>query len=1412
MAKHPRQKFHVNRKLFAISAAIIVVATPSLLVWYRYQVHRLAAGVLLEHGERAFDEGNFDRAYTYYHNHLLLRPDDYDARIRSAEVLAKLDPTPQGKLQVAKEYAVVLAQEPNREELRLKIAEALVPVDPDAALESADAVLKSNPASQEAKWIRSRALYGKYLAGELGSDSGLLALIRSLEVALKNDKGETLDAVRLAELYREHAEVVAADRGLSAAEIEAQGDAIVRKLGTTSQTKASAAAARMQYFMKYASAEYGEEQVRLDMQQILDDDSVDIEILLLAGENRYEQEELETAKTCFERAMLRNPTDDRPYLGCAKIAERLGQPDEVRRLLQEGLEARKGRDSFSLLVALGQWQLQQGEWEPAGLTLEQLRRSGFRAGKSGKANRGKAARIQGDWYAADENPARNHLKAVEQYKIALENEPIDPARIRFNLGNCYLKLGHFDLAAAAFQSTWSQRLDWQAKVLEAEALRLSGQLDDSASSFKLALAQSIPDAFLPMIQFSHARAELARQGLRSRETRDWTEFDRALRQLKKPSTMALASLLEVEAGIIREDLTEDDAIKKQLLALEDEHQGDVKFLSELLDLYLRMRLESESERVIGKLDAFGQSSTAGARARLAMIRGNLFDVETVGSGSASDDTQLSELKRLVENSLRTGDYPSAKSSLQRLSQSLPQSIYTRFALGQLASDKGDVETLRSAISELREIEGEQGSLYRTLRVYEGILAGDDVSLANAALLARRLADTRPNWSVAHSSLGLVRHRQGRFAEAANHLEMGLARGDRRPKTLAAALQSQVMTGNQYDSMRVLRARSNEDCADLEVANLAVSVLLEEGEYTRAEQIARIALGTSPNEAKAHLLLAQVLIAGDDNAESVALIDRALHMAPNDPVVWLASIALGLQIRDTQMMASSLRRMQLMLDAYPSQAREQLYLFASAISLQMENRLPLATTFMLKASKMSGPFSASSFVLPLHGVAEFTLTNPTVDTRCLNDLLRYYLESGDAEKLPEPPRMDYVVDVAMRRRCEAILSLTYPSEANRQQARATLSQIPDMSRGDHLLLAEFARIEGNEKEALERYRSACDASPPVTVLQDYARFALQVDSLDHAREALDQLSIESDLALHMAYHLKTDDHAAAISLAKGLIEAADELEDPQRLSQKIGYARVTGKVFAEGGLELDPEALIPPRDSDRDAAQIRQWCGIEFQSRMGILPKNVVLPLSALVQLAYTVDGHSPEADQIGRMLRDSIVSSRQYEAELLVALSAIRERQGRTAEAMTIVNEALERFPDSDSHRNNRVWLGSLYESASCEESLRQINEVIRDAGPLDYMLDTKAMILATNDQFEKAATILYAIASPVEASPTIRMHYAHVCAKLGEDQTSRNVFNEISPRLEQLVPFDLQLRQGLEQTLGLNAPESPKRFSSFVP
>ena len=702
----------LNMRLLLGTLIAVVVLGPAAYAWRTYQVSRTSKSFLGQ-AAKLEEAEDWEKAAEYLHRYLRLHSDDTEVRVRLAETYGNSAQDPQRKVRAVSLYneALGIAPAEKRHSLRCRLVELQLELAPlvgdpkryvSAEIE-AQKLVDENANDPEGNRLLALALHGQFRSGALAARFRGQPAGDVLKRVMKLNPGDIELSVALAGLYRDGQEFFSnkdqdqfpsADvqqklrtaelrqMPLSAEELEqllggdneedqklnplAEADRVMDEMVKTNADSVDAYLTRYGYRTRYELPSTKE-----DLDAALKYGPDNLTVLLLAADYALTKEDdPDTARRHYEHAIEVDRSTEQAYVSLGVICLRQGDAELAIQTWRDGLDA-CDEDSITLNSHLADLLMNQGTKEKldqAGEHLDNLDQAinklNRRLTRAGRLSlRYTRDLLRGRWHLG----RGEHVKAIPLLKAVTTSDAVSSQEIAQvvtawrSLGQAYEALGQWDRAAMAYEEALAlQPQNVQLHLLAASASANVGQIDTAIRCYRQAL--SLEDN--PEIWLALAQARYRRQTGLPEDDRNWSLFNTALANAKKPqSEKPLTNewqlkLLEANyriAAAKEEERSDAAQLAKILLQeAEKEHPDSAALYQSLVFAYEQLGFAEDADRALGKVDQLAQNSVLPGiiRAQLYVRRGDSEALESEIDGLQEElqpiQKELAELQKKLK--------------------------------------------------------------------------------------------------------------------------------------------------------------------------------------------------------------------------------------------------------------------------------------------------------------------------------------------------------------------------------------------------------------------------------------------------------------------------------------------------------------------------------------------------------------------------------------------------------------------------------------------------------------------------------------------------------------------------------------------------------------------------------------------
>ena len=1381
----------MNVPLLAIGIILLVVVPPSLYLWNRYQVHRMA-DAFLERADGLEKNKDWRGAAAEISQYLQLRPDDTKARVRLAETFDRAARDGASKDRAIQFYNEALGSDLDGaykgdaqgkrlslqrrlSELHLELGQMLLSVEQVQRAASHFALAETgandvlgvarNDPDPEAWRCLVLARYGRYKSGDLTRHTDQQDVGARLEQAWSLKPGDIELSRDLADIYRGQRELLApgqshledtdlkklANSGKED-DLKELADRVIQRMVQANPQSAEARVAQYDYCVNYQLPDAAQA-----LQAAIKLAPDDAEVVLRAAKHAQREAErmqaragspagvqakLEEAQNQYKRLVLLAPAREQGYLGLGDIQALRGSLDDAVKTWQTGLE-NSGRESIQLNASLAEAYLQTGDLAKAEETLTALEH------------------------------------AVDRFTSSRPK----PSRTRQLRHSC-------DVLRARLLLQKDQPLEAVDLLQRAMAAQETGAAAGNPAENWLLLAQGL----------------VRKQAGLPKQARNWEEPRKALRQAtelakknppRDPWRLNLvAAELDVRLGEhegkAKAEVARD--VAKQLQQAEKAFPDSEPLLQSLVSFYEGLGLPADADRIVEQLDKVSKKSVNSylVRARLLAIRKE-FDkaaqVLDAGLKTLPKDASKPLREALAQLYLAQGKLPEARKELRELFDQDRANLNLARQLAELALAGGDLADLQHWEDVLRGVEGDDGASWRYFKAHRLLQQAKDAKdplLKEAEDLQGELARRRPSWPLVYVLRAQIEERRGNLAAAVDAYKETIRLGDQRAELFARLIAALLQLQRYAEAEAYTRQMGEVASFSPSMASLEAWTAERLGQLDRALEAAQRAVKVRPKDPAARIKLAQLLLANKRSKEAEETLRGAVQVAPTAPGVYTALFGFYLQNKDSE------RAGQVLADLEKLEGQEGL-----TASQRAELALTVAQGYAALGNqqKSQAKFDEARRLAPTSELAERFAAgllpgNLAEAEKCLRRALELDPQSATARRrladvlaarggerewqeslqLLESAGEDKGSPGA-NRRLQVRFLVQRGGKENLLKARQILEPLvadpKEAAPGDRLLLAQVYESEGNLKAADSQYVALATRADPLPAhLAAYVDFLLRHERAQDADRwmAVLQKSAPEDLnvaGLHARWLLARGRTAEIEPLVEGLakkLEVQAEKDSKLKASLYLNVANLYSSVKQHGAAERWYRRL---QAASAEAYGPLAGC----LARQGKMDEAVSLWLAAsksdpssrtAIALAALLLAGRPDAKAFERAepTLAAALASHKDDAVLLASVATVRLAQKRPDDASKLLRQVLQLQPKNVTALNNlAAILGEQPQKQ--EEALRYVNQAIEILGPQPQLLDTKAMIYLFAGKPEEAARLLEEVVLTPNPDPRYLFHLA---------------------------------------------------------
>jgi tetratricopeptide (TPR) repeat protein len=729
----------MKRKIVVIVVACVVFLGVGIHWANEYLTRRIARGLLAE-ARRLEAGGHLQEAASRLNRYLRLTPGDTDALALYGSLLGRLAHNRSERTTAFLVLEQVLRRDEQRKDLRRQTAEAALAIGRFKDAEYHLKELRKEPEGAEGAELLH--LLGRCQAGDLRP-----------EEAAESYKHAVASAPKRIDVWQEYAALLRE----RLQKPETANRAIEEMLRANPESP-DALLTAVRYYHEAGEADRAAKLARDALDPPDRPKAENPELLWRAADLALDRDDLAAARRYLERGLARSPDDRRLGQELARVDLLAGHRAEARRHLESSLHPLPERPDE--LWRLGNLLVDAGDGEAARAVSQRLARAGAPA--AADCLRARVLMLRENWAEA--------RKTLEKVRFLRQLPPVLARLSNYLLAECYDRLASPDQQLAAYRRALESDPKWlPGRRGVASSLASLGKLDQAITEYR-GLVADAPAARPVLVRLLVARNRLLKPG-----GRPWGEIERLLAEAEAaPKGRPDPDLPLLRAEVLVAQDRPDEGLALAMAECErdptrlgpwffriglTEQQGPPEAVPPLID---------EAERGAGR-----RADWQLARARHWARRGGpeahrrLRAVEASLPGYPEAD-QERLLAGLTAAFAAAGDLPAAERLWQRLADRRANDVRVRFALFEVALQRGEEARqggrpeevrrqdaqARRWLEELKRLEGDGGPLtaygsaaYQVAQARRQKVPGRKVHVPDEA--RKRLAEAaavRPSWS------------------------------------------------------------------------------------------------------------------------------------------------------------------------------------------------------------------------------------------------------------------------------------------------------------------------------------------------------------------------------------------------------------------------------------------------------------------------------------------------------------------------------------------------------------------------------------------------------------------------------------------------------------------------------------------
>jgi tetratricopeptide (TPR) repeat protein len=158
--------------------------------------------------------------------------------------------------------------------------------------------------------------------------------------------------------------------------------------------------------------------------------------------------------------------------------------------------------------------------------------------------------------------------------------------------------------------------------------------------------------------------------------------------------------------------------------------------------------------------------------------------------------------------------------------------------------------------------------------------------------------------------------------------------------------------------------------------------------------------------------------------------------------------------------------------------------------------------------------------------------------------------------------------------------------------------------------------------------------------------------------------------------------------------------------------------------------------------------------------------------ALTLTSATEEVGPQAEPLLERVLQENPENANVLISIGALRDKQNRTDEAISLYRKALALDPDRPEALNNLAMI-LANQPQSLPEARELIDKAISQSGPLAWLLDTQAVVKLYAGDAQAALPLLLQVVAELPNEAGVHLHLAMAYQKLGDMTSARPAYQQ---------------------------------------
>jgi len=1191
-------------------------------------------------------------------------------------------------------------------------------------------------------------------------------------------------------------------------------DAAIRDMVKKNPESGRAYACRWRYargFLESADSRDVETALRLSAD--------DPEVLLTAAMASEERQDAASARAHWEKGSKLDPKRVVLTIGRARLETRENHLDRAEAILRHGLQANPVLDlAFELAENLILQDKVEGQDQAADY-IGRLRSAGLGEGYVGYLE-GRVLFQRKQWAEA--------IRRLETARNALRSDARLTAVVDVILVECYGRVGDQERRLAALrQAAEGTRAPESLRIELGRAIARTGKSDE-------ALAVLLPlVARRPELRLDILRLSIQKNLMLPQHQRRWQAVERQLDEAQKVLPSAVEDITALRADVL-DFQGKPDAARAILEKAIRCGPKSVRCRIALAEWLQRRTDDAQAKEVLDQAEKDLGTSPSLTRAWVGFwSRRGGDDARRAIAQLAGSRTEIPVAERpavlsdLAAAFLRLGDSQRAAGLWSELSKLQPDNLEVLSLRAHLAVAAHDESAVEEIVSQMKRVEGEEGTLWRHAKAafqIEEIGRSDPITSEKARNAASNLVSEiitrRGDWWGGVALRGRLSDMGGKPEDAVRDYLRAVDLGATQP-ALARRLVGLLYQLKQTDQIdQVVQKLAERGMAQDELKLAAAVTALRRQDYDRAIAVAREVIPESSNSYSDQLFLSRMLLTAGRTAEADKPLSRAMQLAPAVPEVWVDRVRFLVEANRTteipqvlDQAARALRPEQVpaalaLCQSIAGNDEEASKLFESALKLHPDDPglLRTAAGHYIKVLKLG---EAQPLIAKLLDPStESTAADRAWARRSVGLSL---MKSGDQRQIDRAIALidenlkDNQFNFEDQRALAVLLSMKFGrrTEAIRQLEALDRSRL--LTVADRFLLARLYRDERDWPKCQAQLLGLVqERKPDPSHLAEFVTLLVEQGQLSLAERWLGQFKptnrsqnlVFVDLKCRL---LRARNHDAAIltMLREYTRGHPDQIGVVAELFERYGHLKNAERAYRDFVAQnsQEPHRVLALARFLARHNRVQEALVLCEEARKTSAPE--ALASASVAILASGENVTDKQCEEVGSWLEDAL-KRQSSSTRIRMNLANLRTMQGRYDQTESIYREVLSVNLDNVEALNNLAWV-LAHQPGREHEALELIDRAIEIAGSNPTLVDTRAVIYL---QLGKTDLALEDVRTALAISPAKSVLYFHLARALemaGNPTEAREAFRAAEQRglkVESIDPLEREIFRKVREQL----------------